>query len=222
MPELVKNISKIYPDYIKIIEYGQAWEPYRGKKNKKIKKLKITDKDEKDIRNIIRARTAISDIVACNSFQYFVTLTISPDSSINRYDYDDCAKHISKWLNNNLDKYILVPEKHKDGAFHFHLLADIPKTKLTKFSSRVYNIKSFKYGYTTAVPIKSGSEARIANYIRKYITKDLVTTVGKGRRRYWASRNLKRPEVSYNVKRPAGALLVFSQANIDVYRANKK
>lgn len=216
MPEYVKNISKKYLNYEKILEYKTAWTPKVGKK-KKLKIKIITEQDVKDMRNVIRARTTIHDIVACNTFEYFVTLTVSPEATINRYDYDDCAKHISKWLNNHLTKYLLVPEKHKDGAYHFHLLADIPRSKLKRFKGNIFNIKSYKYGYSTAIPISTGSEAKIANYIRKYITKDLISTVGVGRRRYWASRNLARPEVTYNVVKPPNAVQVWETDQMHIY-----
>lgn len=221
MPEYVKNIQKTYKDYIKIIEYNRHWIPItKTNKNKKAI-LKMENKDQEDLRNVIRARTAIHDIVACNTFEYFVTLTISPTAKIDRYNYDETAKTISKWLNNHLEKYILVPEKHKDGAYHFHLLADIPKDKLRKYKGRAYNIKSYKLGYSSAIKITKGSEARIANYVKKYITKDLINSVGKGRRRYWASKNLKRPDVEYNVKKPNNATLVYKTEHINIYTAPK-
>lgn len=217
MPEYVKNISKKYKDYEKIIEYKNAWTPSVGKKRRP--KMSITTTDVKDMRNVIRAKTAIHDIVACNTFEYFVTLTVAPDSKVNRYDYDDCAKHISKWLNNHLEKYLLVPEKHKDGAYHFHLLADIPKNKLKHHKGSVFNIRSYTYGYSTAIKIRKNSEARIANYVQKYITKDLISSVGKGRRRYWCSKQLERPQVTYNVDKPTNAQLVYQRDNIDIYTA---
>lgn len=221
MPEYIKNIKKTYKDYVKIIEYDRHWIPtIKTEKNKK-PILKIKNQDHDDLRNVIRAKTAIHDIVACNTFEYFVTLTISPKAKINRYNYDETSKTISKWLNNHLKKYLLVPEKHQDGAYHFHLLADIPKAKIKKHKGKVYNIKSYKLGYSTAIKITKGSEARIANYVQKYITKDLIKSVGKGRRRYWASKNLARPQVEYNVKKPNNATLVYKTEHIKIYTYQK-
>lgn len=220
MPEYIKNIKKTYKDYVKIIEYDRHWIPTVKTTNKK-PILKIKNQDQDDLRNVIRAKTAIHDIVACNTFEYFVTLTISPQAKIDRYNYDESAKTISKWLNNHLKKYILVPERHKDGAYHFHLLADIPTSKLKKHKGKIYNIKSYKLGYSTAIKISKGSEARIANYVQKYITKDLIKSVGKGRRRYWASKNLARPQVEYNVKKPDNSTLVYKTEHIKIYTAPK-
>lgn len=215
MPEIVKTIQKTYTSYVKFIEYRHAWKPRTGLREKK-KRLEPTPEHLKQLRSVLRAKSAIHDLVACNQFEYFVTLTISPQAPFDRYDYDQCVKFISKWLNNHLNHYILVPEKHKDGAFHFHLLADLPLSKLKKHTKKVYNIKSYKYGHSTAISIEQGTEHILAKYIRKYITKDLMTTVGKNRRMYWHSKDLKKPVVDYNVVIPPDAELVWEMEHLKV------
>lgn len=221
MPDYVKSIHKTYKDYVKIIVYDNAWTPTM-KTNKNTAALKITEKNIKDMRNVMRARTSIHDIIACNTFEFFVTLTVSPEAKFNRYDYDECAKHLSNWLKRHLPKYILVPEKHKDGAYHFHLLADVPKVELRHYKGSVFNLVKYKYGYSTAIKIRKNSEARIANYVRKYITKDLLDTVGKGRRRYWTSKNLIRPIVEYNAPLPPTAELKHTADFIKVFHSPLK
>lgn len=215
MPEFVKTIAKKYNDYVKYLEYRYCWEPHSGKKRKP---MGITEERLKLLRSAIRAKTAIHDIAACNTFQHFVTLTISPESKVNRYDYDDCVRYMSKWLNNHLDHYLLVPEKHDDGAYHFHLLADVPKEKLHHHANGVYRIKSYTAGYSHVTKVKDNS--KLAKYITKYITKDLLKTVGKGRKTYWASRDLKRPKVEYNIEIPPNASHVYSNEYLDVYHSN--
>lgn len=222
MLDYVKTIKKTYKDHNKYIEYNQAWKPSSGKKRKSNEKSKeeiINNRDQniKDLRNIIRAKTAISDIISCNTFNYFVTLTIAPNGTIDRYDYDSSSNAITKYLKHNISKYILVPEKHKDGAFHFHLLADIDKIHLKKFKKNYYNLTSYKLGFSSAVSITSGSESRLASYVQKYITKDLITTVKKGRKRYWCSRGLIRPTVTYNEPPPPFFSPVFERKDIKVY-----
>lgn len=220
MPEYIKSITKTYKDYKKIIVYEQAWNPTPSCEKKKNKKSgKGSHKDKIWTQNVNRARTSIHDIVASNDFQYFVTLTISPKAKINRYNYDECAKALSIWLKHHLDRYILVPEKHKDKAYHFHLLADIPEDFLTHYKGSIYNIKKYKYGFSTAIKIKKKSSPRIANYIRKYITKELVSTVGKNRRRYWASKNLTKTQIDYNLKLPTDAVLQYEQQFIKIYHS---
>lgn len=216
---LIFNIQKKYTKYLKIVEYERAFITGSPKQPRKKKSKMDTNKLKKYEYSAIRAKTAIHDIVACNSFEYFVTLTIAPNGKIDRYNYDDCSKRLSKWLNNNLKRYILVPEKHKDGAYHFHLLADIPKEQLKHHKGTVFNVISYKYGYSTAIKIRQNSEAKLANYIKKYITKDLMSSVGANRRSYWASRNLKRPEKEYNVQLPENAQKVYMTDAFDIYHS---
>lgn len=215
MPTYIKNISKKYSDYVKYLEYHRSWKVSTGKKNKK---MNVTEARLKQLRSAIRAKTAIHDIAACNVFQFFVTLTISPDFKVDRYSYDESSKYLSKWLDNNdFSHYLLVPEKHKDGAFHFHMLADIPQGKLIHHAGGVYRIKTYKAGYSHVTKIKDNK--KLARYVTKYITKDLMDTVGKGKKTYWASRDLKRPEIEYNVDIPINAQHVFAAEHLDIYTA---
>lgn len=94
-----------------------------------------------------------------------------------------------------------IVQKCLDGTykrrFHFHFLFNnYPSSKLTdsglktKKGQTIYNLLNFKYGFTTATEIESVQASQY--YITKYITKDLVC-VSQGKRRYWCSKNLKRP-----------------------------
>lgn len=58
-----------------------------------------------------------------------------------------------------------------------------------------YNIDNYKFGFTSVVPL-DGSDA-VVGYLTRYYTKNRKMIVPKGCKRYWASRNLVRPEVSY-------------------------
>ena len=66
--------------------------------------------------------------LACNNkpWDYFVTFTFNSDK-VDRYNFSEVSKKLSKWIDNIKQKYgckdmgyIIVPEKHKDGAWHFH------------------------------------------------------------------------------------------------------
>ena len=94
--------------------------------------------------------------------------------------------------------YLVVPEQHKDGAWHFHGLFSNCEG-LTMVDSgikyddnrNVYNIIDFKLGFTTA--LKSDGDPRISSYLVKYITKELIT-MSKGQHRYLYSKNLAKPQ----------------------------
>ena len=74
----------------------------------------------------------------------------------------------------------------------------LPVTSSGVFQSgnEVFNIDGYKYGFSTATRVKSSRKA--GSYLAKYISKDLCA-VTKGRKRYWASRNLQLPEKEVTV-----------------------
>lgn len=149
-----------------------------------------------------------------NKWQWFVTLTFNPEK-VNRFDYSACQKKLSRWLENlrrdnpNM-KYLFVPEmhlgehsavdEHGNHAWHFHGLVNGLENANMQFSGHwtdskdpepIYNIGRYKYGWSTATEVYTQEGA--CKYLTKYITKDLCE-VTKGRKRYWASRNLDKPQ----------------------------
>lgn len=88
-----------------------------------------------------RTKNDIYDYGRNNTWDWFITFTISPDVVCNRYDLQECSKKIRKVLNNlkarkcpNLS-YLIVPELHpSSGAYHFHgLLSGIDDKKELRF-----------------------------------------------------------------------------------------
>ena len=157
-----------------------------------------------------RAKQNIYQVTRANRWDWYITLTLSPDK-VDRSNYDECLKLVRKWFNNvkqrycpNL-KYIIIPELHKDGInYHFHgLLADTEgltfvKSKVMQKGRRVYNIQEYTLGFTNCTKVTD--TRRVSAYITKYITKELQMHV-KGKRRYLASNNCERGEVTeYNIR----------------------
>lgn len=154
---------------------------------------------ERSLRNsIARTRQKISGYARSNTWDMFVTLTFNPDK-VDSFDYSLVSKKLSQWLKDVRKrycpdlKYLVVPELHQSGRYHFHaLFADCDGLRLVDSGKRdgqdvIYNIGNYGWGFTTATYIKDSQKA--SNYIVKYITKDLcVVTAGK--KRYWNSRNL--------------------------------
>lgn len=151
-------------------------------------------------RSLKRAKNTIFDIVYINDFKYFFTLTLNKEK-IDRYDVTGFMKKLRNWLNNQKKsfqfEYILVPEYHKDGAIHVHgLMTDtnmllLDSGKRTSKGQIIYNCPSWKYGFTTFIPVfkTNNSNVKLAHYITKYITKDCKKIFGKF---YWSSKGLKR------------------------------
>lgn len=187
------------------IEY---YEPYL---DDMLEDFEILARKERSLKNSTsRTIQKIYEITRSNEWEYFITLTFNPEK-VNSFDYDEVVKKLSKWLNNikqrqspNL-KYIIVPELHKSGRFHFHgLFADIGNMQLVDSGKRIngeiiYNIGAYDLGFTTATKIKDN--ARVSSYITKYISKDLCA-VTQNKKRYWCSRNLEKVNIQDFILEP--------------------
>lgn len=141
--------------------------------------------------SISRTKKRIKSIALSGQFNWFCTYTFSPDI-VDRYDYYSVSKLFGKYLAflrrkfPNL-QYLVVPEKHKDGAFHFHGLFSNLDTQFAGYfvkSGETYHDVLYKYGFTQCSKVRD--PIRVANYISKYITKELVIS-SKHNRRYWYS-----------------------------------
>lgn len=154
----------------------------------------ILFKRQESIRcSISRTKKNIRRVAYSGKWKYFCTFTFSMLEVGNRYDYSNVSMYMQKFLRlvqsktENL-QYLVVPELHSDGAIHFHGLfsAELPVEYAGVFvkTGATYHVKDYVYGFSTAMIVQS--DARIANYILKYITKDLIA-VSKCKRRYWWS-----------------------------------
>lgn len=189
----------------RVLLYKSPYTP-KPKSNQKTVPKTISENLDLSLEfSIRRTRRVLHDYVKCNNFDLFVTFTFNP-KKINRYDINSVFPKMQSWLwrqhqKDKNFKYVIVPEKHKDGAIHFHALMsnypfDLKKTNVIQNSRRVYNITAFRFGFTNATLLPSEDKEKAANYIAKYITKDMITLSNK--RRYWCSRNLQRPKKHYN------------------------
>ena len=161
----------------------------------------FTRKEDTLRRSCSRTLKSVYDIARCDSWEWFVTFTFNGER-VERYNYESCTKKLSYWLNNMRKKYpymryIVVPEQHEDGAFHFHGLFKnvdgfVDSGHIDKKGRNVYNWISYKWGFTTATMIDDYRKA--SAYLCKYITKELCA-VTEGKKRYWASRNVNRPVI---------------------------
>ncbi len=186
-----------------------------------VKDIKDKEKKSNDVKllnNLTRAKTQILELALCNEWEYFVTFTINRDKH-NRYDLDAYHKRLSQFIRNYNKKYdlqikfLLVPEKHKDGAWHEHgFIMGLPEEHLTEFTlsqrlpkylrdklkegEKIYNWLPYmnKFGFCDFEPIKNHQGA--SYYVLKYITKDLQRSVSKlGGHLYRASQGLKKAVV---------------------------
>jgi len=162
----------------------------------------------------------ISDIVLCNDFDMFATFTFKSDRS----DVEKSKSKMSKWLENQQTKYgkfqyLIVPEFHKKhGAIHFHALLKNYKGQLSDSGKmqkgrKVYNIKSYKAGFSTVVKIDNID--KVSSYVKKYITKDMP--MFHGRKRFWCSQKLRRPIHTKNTTIDKSFAVVYSTDTYTIY-----
>ena len=175
----------------------------------------------------------IYDLTRGNKWDYFLTFTLN-ENRTDRNNYDDCVKAVSDYFERIKKlyckdlKYMIVPEYHKKGGFHFHgllgntnglpikqaykhikggeLYLDKNKAPVALKDQRgrsIYNLDKNIYGFTTLTEVTNNFA--VCSYITKYITKELETQV-KFRKRYICSKNLDRPDINY---------LDFKDKNID-------
>lgn len=129
-------------------------------------------------RSMRRARAKLRRLALANGFEYFVTLTLDP-AKIDRYDGAAVTKALGRWCDNMVRRhglrYILVPERHKDGAFHFHgFMAGsglVAQASGVEWDGRpVYNLPQWSLGFTTAQKLYGDYHAAVG-YCCKYIGK---------------------------------------------------
>lgn len=153
--------------------------------------------------NLKRAKDKIQDIVLCNKFDYFVTLTFNP-KKVDSYNVEEVKTVVKNWLNNGVKRrnfsYIAIPEYHKSGRIHIHALmsGDLRLEDSGKHHGEkiIYHLSDWRdnYGFCTAIKV-DGNISALSYYITKYITKGNDKIFG---RFYWSSRNLRRePEYDY-------------------------
>lgn len=219
---VVNNITKEYPDMIKVLVYKTPKYYEVSDRNIKRNSSSVGDDYIPSVSSLNRTKILVRDIVLCNDFDLFCTFTFDP-SKVNRYNYGQCYGKISRWLHHQKDKapdlkYLVVPEQHKDGAWHFHALianynGSLRDSKHRSGSGRrVYNITSYRSGFSTAVEIDN--REAVASYVTKYITKDFIKTFNK--RRFFCSRNLQRPVKTVNSPILSLTLPLFRQKVSDL------
>lgn len=199
---------KSYPDGVEIIaanrpvfrEPGFELSDKWGSKKSEVKREKPSVPVDTD-RARRRAASAVRDLVLCNDFRYFVTLTLDKEK-IERYEISEIVKHLRVWLDNAVRrqglKYVLVPEYHKDKAIHFHgffndALPVIPAGVTDGHGHPVFNLPSWTYGFTTAIEIY-GDYQKATAYICKYVRKSSEKIGGRW---YFHGGKLNKPDISY-------------------------
>lgn len=162
--------------------------------------------------SLSRARSVVLQLALCNEWKWFASFTISKDK-FNREDLTAWDKFLKQWLRDRRKsygvnfKYLLVPEQHKNGAWHMHgLFSDeitpfllsfrlihdrpIPK-KLIDGDFYDWPDYFFRFGFCSFGVIRD--KRATAFYVSKYITKSMIATAMQpGLHLYTCSQGLQR------------------------------
>lgn len=176
--------------------------------------------NERFSNSISRSKARIFELAMCNEFTHFCTFT-QDKTKRDRFDLAEFRKDFAMLIRNlnrardeaHKIKYLLIPEKHKNGAWHMHGLlmgltdSDLREFKLTeklpkrikdqiKTGVKIYDWTRYRkaFGYFTCTEIENG--VACSKYITKYISKDLQSGVREaGGHLYFASQGLKGKEI---------------------------
>lgn len=169
----------------------------------------VTSYVEKLESSISRARQKVFEYAYCNDWDWFVTMTLDPQK-YDRYNLDKFHKDLTQWLRDygrykvhQKIAFLLVPERHKDGAWHIHgLLSGVPESVLAPFEkgTPLYGTDYLnwpdyakKFGFCSVGRVKN--HEAVSGYITKYITKDMARLNNEvGAHLYYCSRGLKTAE----------------------------
>ncbi len=139
--------------------------------------------------NFSRARSMVLQYALCNPWEYFFTGTLDREK-FNRYDLDTFQSKLSQFIRDKRKAYsakfqvLLVPEHHKDGAWHIHGLPDAVLRAFAPPAPRKLIEGGFldwpdymrKFGFCSLAPIRN--PIATAYYISKYVSKDLARREG--------------------------------------------
>lgn len=161
---------------------------------------------EKEECNLSRAKATIREYALCNKWEYFVTLTLNKDKQ-DRYDIDGYVKDLGYWIGNYNKKfhtklrYLLIPEQHKDGAWHMHgLFSGVAADSLCSNANGYLSLPYYaqRFGFISLSPVRDGR--RTAAYITKYVSKAISSTdIALQKHMFYHSRGLEKAELLYEI-----------------------
>lgn len=174
---------------------------------------------ERFSQSLSRTKANVFELAMCNEFQYFCTFTLD-EKKRDRFDISEFRKSFTQMIRNmnrsrsdeDKIKYLLIPEPHKNGAWHMHgLLKGLTPDDLTTFKlsehiperikksiragKPVYNWEKYQNGFGFFTCTEIENQSACCRYVTKYVTKDLLKQKREsGGHLFFASQGLKRKE----------------------------
>lgn len=191
--------------------YSLEFEDLKKIVDEKIMEEEISKSYKNAFDSLRRTKQTIYKLARGNVWDLFVTITLA-DSDI-RFDLDKAKEIVKKKINSLKTHgcnfgYLLIPEQHESGAWHFHGLIKNYKGLTLKRAINphngnyirhngmlVYNIIEFEsLGYNTVSFVQDNS--KVTKYITKYITKDMELKYPH-KKKYLNSKGLNRGNEKY-------------------------
>jgi len=193
---------------IKVFKLGDIYEVYKyeipvyaGYHKFKKRSNKITDENTKKenrkkvvtrIRNNVR-RLAIENF---NEYSRFFGATFGDNITNMDYANNEFKKFIKRIKYRYGDfKYLAVVEFQERGAIHYHMLSDFGYIEHSDLD------KLWGNGFVWINSLLTGNKGKpvdnVGAYIVKYMNKNNIDKRLMGKKAYFTSRNLKRPEIVY-------------------------
>ena len=201
------TIKQYSEQVYKIIRFKRSFSDDGFIPERKADKSLQEDNAQKLANNFSRARSMLLQYALCNRWEYFFTGTINAEW-FDRFDLSRYYIALSQWIRDKRKeygteiKYLLVPERHKDGAWHIHgLLSGLPGDKLFSFVPGLHPRKlvdsdylnwgdyAQKFGFCSLGKVQDPIGS--AFYICKYLSKDASGRLyDLGQHLYYHSRGL--------------------------------
>lgn len=157
--------------------------------------------------SVSRSRSRVKELAMCNEFEYFCTFTLSKEKQ-DRFDLKQWIKDFGNWIGNYNKRYntkleyLIIPEQHKNGAWHAHgLLKGISNASIitNKHGYQEIPYYSNRFGFMSMSRIRH--QGRCATYVSKYITKDTLSTaraLGRWAHTFYSSRGLQVKQILWS------------------------
>lgn len=168
----------------------------------------VSSSRDYDYESFARSKRTVIDYGMNNDFDFFVTITFD-GNKVDRYNSHSVLRKLQNALKDyrrfyDCDfAYVLVPERHADGAIHFHGLFKIGRTDLVE---RHFDVKRrcvyyrIEFFYRRLGRFRMDKIATNATYVSAYITKYMTKENERiFQRRYICSKGLHSGDVVVNV-----------------------
>jgi hypothetical protein len=218
-----KRITEVLERQIK--EEGLAQERNKIKKEDIPKLQKIHEK------SLYRSKQNVRRLIFANAWKHkcypdgyyqpqFITFTFAEnitDVTEANYLFNKYIKRLNYKLKSKAKNsvcYITVIEFQKRGAVHYHtIFFNLPLIDIhSEFQTGLF-AETWGHGF---IKVKHINEAKgVASYLTKYLTKENMDTRLISRKKYFCSRNVKRPFIIRDVYRAQNMISELEQFEID-------